>query len=809
MTTSPPAPGTGTSNDSSNDSGTSHDSGNGTTATTVIGTAVRRVEDPPLLTGRTTFVANRPLDDALVVHFVTSIEAHAVVLGIDVEEARAMPGVVDVVTAADLDADGGAPPLPARFPGLPDGTGRPVLADDRVRYVGEPVAAVVAETVAQAADAAELVVIDYDPLPAVVDLATAADHESLVFPDVGTNVLVEASGGVEEAPDLAACEVTVELTTVNNRVAACPLETRAGAAYWTDDGRLVQYASCQGVHPVRAALARHHGLENDQVRVITADVGGSFGAKGGPYPEDLVLGHLARRAGRPVRWTPPRGADMVGLGHSRAQIQTIAIGGSRDGRIEGIVANVTGDAGAYPVTGPALMRNAGMVLPGPFDVPAVRWTGRVVATNTTPIAAYRGAGRPEGGAMLNRAIDAFAREIGMDTLDVMRANVIAATDLPWTNPTGLAYDSGDYREALELAAAAVDNDAVRARQVRERADGSPTRTGIGWAGFIDRTAGLPGDDWGRVELQSDGSLELLTSSSPYGQGHYTAWAMLAAERTGIPVDRIRVFHGDTDVVPKGPVTGGSRSAQRAGVAVAKATDDLVEAARARAADLLEAAPGDVVLDVGRGAFHVAGAPAAAAVDWVAVAASVGDGSGLGGSDDADELLACESDGIGDGPSVPFGFYAAIVTVDTETGAVTLDRMVGFDDAGTVLNPLLVEGQLQGAMAQGVGQALYEEFVYDANGNPLTASFLDYAFPGAPELPNFEVNVLSYPSPNNPLGVKGIAESGCIGTVPAIQNAVVDALADLGVRHVDLPLTPEKVWAAITEARRSHGGPSEP
>ncbi len=782
MTTSPPAP--------------ARRDGAGA----VIGTPVLRVEDPPLLTGRTTFVANQPLDDALAVHFVTSIEAHALIRGIDVDEARAMPGVVDVVTAADLEADGGAPPVPARFHGLPEGTGRPVLAVDRVRYVGEPVVAVVAETVALAADAAELVVIDYDPLPAVIDVATAADAETLLFPHTGTNVLVEASGGREEPPDLAECEVTVELTTVNNRVAACPLETRAGAAYWTDDGRLVQYASCQGVHPVRAALARHHGLENDQVRVITADVGGSFGAKGGVYPEDLVLGHLARRAGRPVRWTPPRSTDMVGLGHSRAQIQAIAIGGTRAGRIEGIVADVTGDAGAYPVTGPALMRNAGMVLPGPFDVPAVAWTGRVVATNTTPIAAYRGAGRPEGGAMLNRAIDAFAREIGMDTLDVMRANVIDVADMPWTNPTGLAYDSGDYRETLELAATAVGHDAVRARQARERADRSTVRTGIGWAGFIDRTAGLPGDDWGRAELQPDGSLELLTSSSPYGQGHYTAWAMLAAERTGIPVDRIRVFHGDTDVVPKGPVTGGSRSAQRAGVAVAKATDELVEAARARAADLLEAATSDVVLDVERGAFHVAGAPAAATVDWVAVAASVAGGSAIPARGDADDdlLLACESDGIGDGPSVPFGFYAAVVTVDTETGAVTLERMVGFDDAGTVLNPLLVEGQLQGAMAQGVGQALYEEFVYDDDGNPLTGSFLDYPVPGATELPNFEVNVVSYPSPNNALGVKGIAESGCIGTVPAIQNAVIDALADRGVRHVDLPLTPEKVWTAIAE-----------
>ncbi len=762
----------------------------------VVGTPVLRIEDPALLTGRSTYVANRDLDGALVVHFVTSIEAHARIDGIDVAEAQAMPGVVDVVTAADLAADGYGRPMPARFPGLPDGVGRPPLATGKVRYVGEPVVAVVAETVAQAADAAELVVIDYDPLPPVVDLAGAADNESLLFPEAGTNVLLEAAGGRDEAPDFSACEAVVEVATVNNRLAACPLETRAGAALWDDQGRLVQYSSCPGAHPVRAALAGFHGLETDQVRVIVADVGGSFGAKGGPYPEDMVLGLLAKRSGRPVRWTPPRSTDMVGLGHSRAQLHTIKVGGRRDGTITAIEAEIIGDAGAYPVAAPALMRNAGMVLPGPFDVPDVRWTGKVVATNTTPTAAYRGAGRPEGGAMLNRGIDAFAREIGMDTLEVMRINAIAPEKMPWTNPTGLAYDSGDYGEALELAAREVDNDAVRARQAAEREAGATVRTGIGWAGFIDRTAGLPGDDWGKVELRPDGSLLLLTSSSPYGQGHYTAWAMLASERTGIPVERIEVFHGDTDVVPKGPVTGGSRSAQRAGVAISRATDELVDQARALAAELLEAAPGDVVLDAERGAFHVAGAPGASSVDWVAVAAAVASDGTAGRADDETQLLACESDSVDDGPSVPFGMYAAVVTVDTETGEVTLERMVSVDDAGTVLNPLLVEGQLHGGIGQGIGQALYEEFVYDADGNPQTGSFLDYTFPSAAEMPSFDVHVVSYPSPNNPLGVKGIAESGCIGAVPAIQNAVVDALSDLGVTHVDMPLTPQRVWEAL-------------
>ncbi len=769
----------------------------------VIGTPVLRVEDPPLLTGDTTFVANRQLEGALAVQYVTSIQAHALIGGVDVDEARSMPGVVDVVTAADLAEAGLDAPLPARFPGLPDGVDRPPLAVDRVRFVGEVVAAVVAETDAQALDAVEAVVVDYEPLPAVVDLASAADNPSLLFPSTGSNVVLEASGGNDEPPDFSGCEVVVEITTLNQRLAPCPIETRVAAAYWTDDGRLVQYASCQGVHPIRAGLANHYGLEPDQVRVITADVGGSFGAKAGIYPEDLLLGFLSRRVGRPVSWSPPRSADMVGLGHSRGQIQTIKIGGRRDGTIEAIQADITGDAGAYPAAGPALMRNAGLVLPGPFDVPNVHWTGRVVVTNTTPLVAYRGAGRPEGGAMLNRAIDAFARKIEIDTLEVMRRNTIAVEDMPWTNPTGLTYDSGDYSEALELAAREIDQDQVRSRQAAEREAGATVRTGIGWAGFIDRTAGLPSPDWGSVEVRPDGTVKVLTSSSPYGQGHYTAWAMLVADRTGIPIERIEVFHGDTDVVPQGGITGGSRSAQRAGVAVAKAADELVELARDRAAALLEAAPGDVVLDIERGAFHVAGAPGAATVDWVQVVGAhltagglVGDEAGVDGPGADGPGLSCESEAISDGPSVPFGMYAAIVTVDTDTGEVRLERLVSVDDAGTVLNPLIVEGQLQGGIGQGIGQALYEEFVYDADGNPLTGSFLNYAIPSAAEMPNLEVHVLEYPSPNNPLGVKGIAESGSIGAVPAIQNAVIDALADRGVDHIDMPLTPNRVWEAI-------------
>ncbi len=763
----------------------------------VVGTRVLRVEDPALLRGESTFVANLDIEGALVVKYVNSIHAHALITNVDVADAKAMPGVVDVVTADEVPQN----PLPGASPDYPEGSARRTLALDRVRFVGEPVVAIVAETEAQAADAAEAVIIDYEPLTPVLDIATAATSEVHLFPEAGTNVILEGSGANPEPPDFSTCEVVVETEMVNQRVAPCPIEPRVAASMWTEDGRILHYAACQGVHPIQKGLAAFYGLEPSQIRVITADVGGSFGAKSQLYPEDILLPFLSKRVGRPVRWAPSRMDDMAGLGHSRAQLQRIKIGGRKDGTIEAIQAEIIGDCGAYPRTGPALMRNAGMVLPGPLNIANVHWTGRVVVTNTTPIVAYRGAGRPEGGAMLNRGIDVFATEIGMDPLDVRRVNLLEVDDLPWRNPTGLVYDSGDYRAGLELVAADVDNDAVRATQAAERAAGATTLTGIGWCTFIDRTAGLPSDDYGSIELRADGTFRVLTSSSPYGQGHYTSWAMLVAERTGVPISDIEVFHGDTDVVPKGGITGGSRSTQRAGSAVAEATDDLVVLARDLAAELLEAAVGDVVLDLERASFHVAGAPGASTVSWTEVAAGFAANS-AGAEDDRELTLSCESDFVGDGPSVPYGMYAAVVSVDTETGHVTLDRMVSVDDAGTILNPMLVEGQLHGGIAQGIGQALYEEFVYDEDGNPLTASFLDYGVPSAAEMPMFDVHLMEIPSPNNPLGFKGIAESGCIGATPAIQNAVIDALSHLGVRHIDLPVTPQRVWQAIESARAS-------
>lgn len=732
-------------------------------------------------------------ENALVAQFLTSTEPHAFITSIDVSGARAMPGVVDVVTGADLDLGR----ISSVLPDYPDAARRPILPTDRVLFVGQAIAAVVAETEAQAADALEQIIVEYDPLPPVVTLEDAASDETLLFPEVGTNVMLAESGGTDGPADFSDCEVVVEAEIINQRVAPAPIETRTSASLWTDEGRLVQYASCQGVHPLRAGLAAIYGLDESQVRVITADVGGSFGAKIRLYPEDIALPALARRAGRAVRWSPPRTLDMVGMGHSRGQRQRVKIGGDRDGTLKVIEVDLLAHCGAFPELGAALARNAARMQPGPFRMRA-HWSLRCVVSNTTPIVAYRGAGRPEGGALIDRAVNRFAAEVGMDQVEIRRKNLLRAEELPTTNPTGVYLDSGDYPEALELLVKELDYDDLKAEQARRRASGTDKQLGIGISTFIDRTAGIPGSEYGSVELVSGGRLRVLTGSSPYGQGHYTTWAMLVADRTGVPFDQIEVFHGDTDIVPRGRITGGSRSVQKAGSAIALATEQLVEDARQKAADQLEAPVADVVLDVTSGRFHVVGSPGAASVGWAQIALALSDEQDAANDRDEYAGLRCEVDYEPEGSTAPYGAYGAVVEVDTETGAVDLIRMITVDDVGTVVNPMLALGQVHGGLAQAIGQALFEEFVYDDSGNPLTGNFLDYSVPSATELPPFECHLTEHPTTQNPLGAKGIAESGTIGGVPAVQNGVIDALAHLGVLHLDMPLTPLRVWRAINE-----------
>lgn len=754
----------------------------------ILGTRVTRREDPRLVTGAGAYVADLAipeLEGALTVAFVRSTIAHARLVEVDTSEATELPGVVAVFTAADLDLPAPRP----RMPWVPKEMARPWLATDTVRFVGEPVAMIVADNAAAAADAAELVIVDVDPLPPVVDPEAATGPDAtLLFPGAGTNVAVENPAERDEHL-FDGCEVVVSGRMVHQRVAACPLEGRATAASW-DGERLTVWISTQHAHGARGAFAAGLGVDPATVRVIAPDVGGGFGAKIGSYPEDLLTAWAARRLDRPTRWVESRSESMVGLGHGRAQVHRFEIGGSRDGRVAAFRLDVTADGGAYPSMAAFLPTFTRLMAPGTYDIGRVEASSRTVVTNTTQVEAYRGAGRPEATAVIERAMDLFAAEVGLDPAEVRRANLVGADRFPFTTATGATYDVGDFEGALDKALAAAGYAELRAEQARRRAAGESPLLGIGVSTYVEITAGGgPPTEFGAVEVHADGTVTVRTGSSPHGQGHHTVWASLVADRLGVDPTAVTVLHGDTDLVPRGAGTMGSRSLQLGGVAAVNASDLVIERAREIAADQFEAAVEDVVFESDGGAFHVAGTPARS-LGWTEVAAAAAE---------AGEALAAETDFQAAGPTFPFGAHVAVVEVDPDTGLARLVRMVACDDAGTIVNPLLADGQRHGGLAQGAAQALLEEFVYDADGNPLTTTFADYTFVSAMELPDFELVSQETPTPYNPLGAKGIGESATIGSTPAVQSAVIDAVAHLGVRHIDMPCTPERVWRAIHSA----------
>ena len=752
----------------------------------ILGNRVLRTEDPKFLTVGGSYTADLDdplLDGALHVTYVRSMVAHGAITSIDVEEARNAPGVVGVFTGADVDL----PLMPLAIPLLNPLHARPAIATDRVRFVGEVVAAIVAETPQAGADAAELVWPEIDFLPVVLTPDDALAGDTLLFDETENNISLDLSFGEDDAP-FEACDVVVEEELHNQRVAGCPLEVRSAAATWDGD-RLVQFVSTQAPHGVKATLCEWYGLDEGSVRVVAPDVGGGFGPKIGAYPEEALLGWLAKQVGRPVRWTETRSENMVGMGHGRGQWQTVKIGGTRDGKVTAYRLNLVLDSGAYPALGAFLSFMTRSMTNGVYDIPEIQFNAKSIVTNTTPTVAYRGAGRPEATAAIERAMDLFAGEIGMDPAEVRRKNLIPADAFPYTTPTETVYDIGDYERSLDLALEAAGYDDLRAEQSRRRESGDALQLGIGVSVYVEVTAGpQAGEEFGRVEVHPDGSATAYTGASSHGQGHDTSFAMLVTDALGIPLEKVTISHGDTDQVAKGVGTFGSRSLQLGGSAIHQASGMVVDKARALAADLLEADPADVELDIATGAFHVAGAPAVSR-SWSEVAAAAGD-----------EGISAETDFAADSPTYPFGAHVAIVEVDTETGLARLVRMVTCDDAGTVLNPLIVEGQRHGGIAQGVAQALYEHMQYDDEGNPVTANLADYTMISATELPSFELVTMETPTPLNPLGAKGIGESGTIGSTPAVQSAVCDALSPLGIRHVDMPCTPERIWQAIESAR---------
>jgi carbon-monoxide dehydrogenase large subunit len=764
----------------------------------ILGTRVIRTEDPRLLTVGGVYVDDLrtpELNGAARLTFVRSPLAHGRITGIDTSEASREPGVIAVLTASDMDDL--APPPPDAGEGGGEGGlmplggpwAEPLLAVDTVRFVGEPVAVVITDGGYQGEDAADLVSVDYDPLPAVVGPAAAVTDQALLFPAAGTNIAVTNPVSTDDTP-FRDCDVVVEQDIVNQRVACLPMEGRATAATYAG-GKLTVWHSSQNAQLCRLILAGALGMAPDQIRVVVPDVGGGFGAKVGIDRDAIIVAWAAKKMGRALRWTETRSENLVGMTQGRAQLQHVKIGGNRDGRILAYRLDIIQDAGAYARTGGFLPALTCLMAPGVYDIPQVQAGFRMAVTNATPIHAYRGAGRPEAAAAIERAVDLFAAEIGMDPAEVRRRNFVAPDKFPFQTKTGALYDSGRYADALDKVLAAAGYDELRREQERRRANGDVRQLGIGLSTYVEITAPDPGaGETAKLEVSDDGSATVYTGSSAHGQGHHTAWAMLVQDELGIPMDKVTVIHGDTDLIPVGVGTYGSRSLQLGGSAVHKAAIEVKDEARRQAADMLEAAEADVVLEVATGLWQVRGDPDTS-LSWGQVA-----GHTSGGSLIADVTFAQDM------PTFPFGTHLSVVEVDTETGKVTLLRHVTVDDAGPVLNPVLTEGQRHGGIAQGAAQALLEEVLYDADGNPLTSTLADYAAITATELPSYELVVSETPTTLNPLGVKGIGEAGTIGSTPAVQNAVVDAVAHLGVRHIDMPTTPQRVWTAINEARKA-------
>jgi carbon-monoxide dehydrogenase large subunit len=742
---------------------------------TLIGQPLTRREDPPLLTGRGEYVDDVTLPGTLHAFVIRSPLAHARITSVDVSAAREAPGVAAVFTAADL-AERGLGPLPGAE-GLPPGAlnpAHPVLASDKALWAGQPVALVVADTPEQAADAAELVAIDYDDLPAVTTALDAAAEDAPRLHDgtgthasTGTNVAFrkrltvgDAAGAFEQAA------YTVGQRMTSQRIAPVAMEPRGVLAYTAADGRLTIRLTTQRAHGARNMLAKILGLSPDQVRVMTGDVGGGFGAKGPLYPDQVAVITAAMALGRPVKWIEERSESFTATTHGRDQVADLELAADADGRITAMRGTVHASFGAYfTANGPgSLLGRLGPMLPQAyrlehFDVELVG-----VFANTTPIGPYRGAGRPEAAYFTERLVDMLAREMNADPAELRRRNFIPAAAFPYTTVTGLTYETGDYQAGLDLLQEKLN--AASPERFRLAYPGQLLGRGIATfvepGGIVPRAPGPDGTigDKATVTIDPDGKVTVAVGTSGHGQGHETAFAQLAADVLGVPYDDVTVVFGDTDTAPFGYGTFGSRSLAAGGTAIYHACQAAVDAARRV----------DAPMPVAEAAARLGGISAA------------------GSSGAPPETYAS-------------GAYGCDVAVDPDTGQVTLLRVVAVDDCGVIVNPLLVEGQVHGAVAQGVGQALTEQVSYDENGQPMSASLMDYAVPFAATLPHIESYTVVTPSTVNPLGVKGMGESGTIGVTPALVNAVMDALAGYGVRHLDMPLTPEKIWQAMQAGRQ--------
>lgn len=763
----------------------------------ILGNAVRRLEDPALLTGTAKYLDDLDSAGSARIVFVRSSVAHGTLRSVDVAEASGMPGVLAVYHAGGDDL--GLPPFQA-FPMLPATFNRPVFATDRVRFVGDVVAAIVAETGPQAVDAAETVVVDIDPLPVVIAQGDAvAPDAELLFPEAGSNVCFGTSLG-EDADPLVGADTVAEVSMVSQRLAGVPMEPNGCFMVPGEpSGGITCWISHQAPHSVQPALAAVLGLEPELVRVVCPWVGGGFGPKAAVYVEYLAAAAAAMRLRRGVKWVETRSEDMVALVQGRDFVMTAKLGLTHDGKIVGLDANVVASAGAYPAIGAVLPMLTQLMVVGVYDVPKVRFQGTTVATNLPQIGAYRGAGRPEATQLIERVLDVAADQLDIDPAEIRRRNFLDPAAFPLTTTSGGAYDSGEYAKALDAALAAAGYDDLRAEQQRRRDAGDRVQVGIGLSTYVEVTAPLGlHTEYGAVEVHDDGTASMAVGTSVHGQGHHTAFAMVASDVLGIPMEKISLINSDTAAVPRGAGTMGSRSLQTAGNAVLAASKEVLGRVQQIAGHLMEASPEDIV--TGEDGAHVAGVPGRT-LTWAEIAAASRDKDRLPEGLEAGPLRH-EGDFDGTNSTFPFGAHVSVVDIDTETGQVTMRRHIAVDDCGRILNPLLVRGQQHGGIAQGAAQALYEWVQYDQDGNPLTSNLMDYTMPAASELSSFETSNTETASPRNPLGAKGIGESGTIGSTPAIHNAVVDALSYLGITHVDMPCTPERVWRAIQAAREA-------
>lgn len=755
---------------------------------TIHGASVKRLEDPRLIRGEGNYLANQTIEGELWMLPVRSDVPHARVISIDTAEASGMPGVVAVYTHSDF-ADH---LMPIDAPKQPESTLRPLLTN-RARFVGDVVAVVVAESPQQARDAADAVWPEYELLEPLIDIDAAFTEDApVLFPELGTNKIYER--GTDEIPDLhAGADVIVSTRIVHQRVAAMPLEANNALSIPRPDGGVDVWAGTQQVSGHRNTISTALGIDRNLIHVKVPDMGGGFGAKIYCYPEQVLTAAIALKLRRPVRWQESRSENLKAMTHGRAQTHDVEIGATSDGRITSLRVLATQDAGAYPVYGAYMPHFTQRMASGPYDIPRIEFRWRSAVTNTTPVHAYRGAGRPEATVDLERIIDMLAAELDMDPAELRRRNFIRPEQFPHTTATGEVYDSGNYEAALDRARELADYPALREEQQRRREGGDRHLIGLGIGSYVEVTAPGGRKDWGRVEVDEAGKTTIYSGASSHGHSHETTFSQIVAQVLKVPIADITFVQGDTDTIKRGGGTMGSRSMQMAGTALFRAGGSVLDKAKAIVAHEAEAAVDDVVqFDDGR--IGVTGVPdTGRTLGEIAVLAS----NAATLPADMEPGLTAEDTWIQDEASFTFGTHLSVAEVDTETGDVRLLRHVAVDDCGTIFNRMVVDGQVQGGIAQGIGQALLEEFRYDESANPTSGNLTSYLLPTAINLPPITIDHTETPTAQNALGAKGIGEAGTIGSTPAVMNAVLDAVRHLGVEHLDMPLTPSKIWNAIT------------